>query len=216
MNGLCRSLWWSITAPLTVVGVAAAFLLLGVGEALLLLGIGTAATALVRWQLQQSSTPQGSWPAALSLAGGWSLLAVVGLAGAFGLGGLGASAAAIAVRALPLRGGRRSADRRGEDAGRPMAAAVGPPAELIPGDPLPQPSAVLTLSTPALCWTWRVSYVRLQRPNCPTYELAHLAALRSACLEELEQRDPVAFSRWLAGARAASDPARFFCPQQHR
>ena len=211
MSRLRRALWWSTTAPLATAGGALAFVLLGAGGALLLVGLGTGGAALVRWQLQQSPGRWDPWPALLSVLGGWGLLAVVGLVAEFGAAGLAASAALVAARALPLH--RLLPGGRGED-GHSDPGNV-PVAEVIPGDPLPQPAAVPTLSTPELCWAWRLSYARVQRRDCPAYQRAHLAALRSACLDELEHRDPAAFSRWLPTARAGCDPARFFCPRQH-
>ena len=54
---------------------------------------------------------------------------------------------------------------------------------------------------------------RVQRSTWPG-ERDALAQLRRACLDELERRDPCAFARWLATARAAGDPGRFFGRQQ--
>ena len=212
IDRLCRSLWWSVTAVLTTVGAGAAFVLLGVVPALVLLGLGTGATTLVRYQLRQASPAwRRSWPAVLDLLGGWCLLAVLGLAAEFGAAGIVLSAVVIAVRTVPLRRKRRP---EGTATAGTQAVAPGvPPAELIPSDPLPQPSEVAGLSTAQVCWAWRLSYVGMLRPDCPAYQLEHLAALRAACLDELQQRDPVAFERWLPTARAAGDPARFFCPR---
>lgn len=209
---LCRSLWWSITAVLTTGGVGAAFVLLGAIGALVLLGLGTGGTTLVRCQLRQTSDARATWPPLLDLLGGWCLLAVVGLTAEFGAAGIGVSAAVIALRILPLRRWwRAGCSRAGASGHYPVAPDV-PPSEVLPCDPLPQPSTVPGLSTAELCWAWRLSYAGTHRPDCPGYQLEHLAALRSACLDELEKRDPVAFQRWLPTARAASDPARFFCP----
>lgn len=218
---LCRALWWSITAVLTTFGVGAAFVLLGVIGALVLLALGTAATTLVRCQMRETTEGRRAWPPLLDLLGGWSLVAVVGLAAEFAAAGIGLAAAVVALRALPLLRKRRpeGAPATGTDpglAGPDVPPAELPPAELLPCDPLPQPSAVPGLSTAQVCWAWRLSYVGMHRPDCPGYQLEHLAALRSACLDALEQRDPVAFRRWLPTARAAGDPARFFCPEQHR
>lgn len=213
---LRRSLWWSITAVLTTLGVGAAFVLLGVIGALLLLGLGTAGTTLVRCQLRQTTEGQGRWPPLLDLLGGWSVLALVGLAAEFGAAGIGLSAAVAAVRALPPHRWRRREGDRPTATNTPGVAPDVPATEIIPCDPLPQPSAVRTLSTAEVCWAWRLSYVGMHRPDCPGYQREHLAALRSACLDELERRDPAAFRRWLPTARAAGDPARFFCPGQPR
>lgn len=209
---LCRWMWWSITAVLTTVGVGAAFVLLGPIGALVLLGLGTGGTTLVRFQLRQTSEARGTWPPLLDLLGGWCLVAVVGLTAEFGATGIGLSAVVVAVKTVPLHRWRRGEGARPAGAGHSAVTPDVPSTEVLPCDPLPQPSTVPGLSTAQLCWAWRLSYAGTHRPDCPGYQLEHLAALRSACLDELERRDPVAFQRWLPTARAASDPARFFCP----
>jgi hypothetical protein len=92
---------------------------------------------------------------------------------------------------------------------------AGPALERLPAPPLPDASALHGLSTPKLCWTWRASYVCLIRSPWPSY-MDNLTDLRRACLDELERRDPVAFAHWLPTARAAGDPARYFCQQSQR
>jgi len=81
-----------------------------------------------------------------------------------------------------------------------------------------------SLSDTELCWRWRTSFTALQRAVSPTARLGVLET-RSALLDELARRDPVGFARWLdGGARAASDPTRYFTgtpsgprlPQQQR
>jgi hypothetical protein len=69
-----------------------------------------------------------------------------------------------------------------------------------------------TLDLEELCWTWRRSYVCLQR--CRTVaETSRVVAARQRCLDELERRNPDGLSAWLeAGARAASDPSRYLRP----
>jgi len=62
---------------------------------------------------------------------------------------------------------------------------------------------------------WQLTYPRLARAETAT-DTERLTDLRRGCLAELERRDPVAFGRWLPTARAASDPARFFCPRSSR
>jgi hypothetical protein len=71
------------------------------------------------------------------------------------------------------------------------------------------PSAVSSLSAAQLCWVWRTSYVRLL-DTTDALETELLTRLRRHCLDQLQQRDPVAFHRWFPTARAASDPTRFF------
>lgn len=199
-----RSAWWWVTAVLTTVGVAGSFLAVGALASLVILGAGTVGTTMARYQLRLNTEGRLTWPPVLDVLGGWCLLAAVGLAAQFNAVGVGVSAAVIAARALRLHRKRRPADPPPD-----------PPAEVIPCDPLPEPSDVATLSTPQLCWAWRLSFGGTQRRDCPAYQLEYLRALRSACLDELERRDPVAFRRWLPTARAASDPGRFFCPPAH-
>ncbi len=67
------------------------------------------------------------------------------------------------------------------------------------------------LSDVDLCRAWRTSYVALQRA-ADSSELAAVAALRGGYLDELRRRDARAYDSWISsGARAASDPARYFC-----
>jgi hypothetical protein len=94
--------------------------------------------------------------------------------------------------------------------GAPAPPTEAPLTEQVSTEPLPVPATAPSLTTAELCWAWRVSYVRLGRASCDT-ELDHVAELRASYLDELWRRDPAAFHRWLPSARAAGDPARFFC-----
>lgn len=76
-----------------------------------------------------------------------------------------------------------------------------------PGPPL---TVLPSLSTWQLCWAWRRSYVHLGS-RVSAEGRAQLAELRRGLLDELQRRDPAAFARWFPTARAASDPARYFC-----
>lgn len=63
----------------------------------------------------------------------------------------------------------------------------------------------------ALCWAWRTSYVRMQRGS--RHHMMWIAIERRAYLDELERRNPTAFDAWrTSGARAPSDPSRYFIP----
>lgn len=57
-----------------------------------------------------------------------------------------------------------------------------------------------------LCSAWRSTYLPvLQADDAGTME--YLSAFRAACLDELEQRNPAAFTAWMnSGAKASSDP----------
>lgn len=156
----------------------------------------------------------------------WTVAATLITAGAVGAGVMpGASQALLLVAVVAtvgwwaLRGrGRTSTPPRTPTAHRQppssghLSPLHGPAMEELPMAPQPTVGKLRMLSTPQLCWTWRVSYVRIQRSSYPS-ELGELAELRSGCLEELQRRDPAAFARWFPTARAASDPARFFCPR---
>lgn len=84
--------------------------------------------------------------------------------------------------------------------------------------PQPQPPAKQVhtrvhsgTSTAAICWTWRRSYVALQKADRDDDRL-RLVLLRQQCLDELAVREPIGFHTWLTGgARAASDPTRYVC-----
>lgn len=68
-------------------------------------------------------------------------------------------------------------------------------------------------STASICWTWRRSYVALQKAHRDDDRM-RIVLLRQHCLDELAVREPIGFHTWLTGgARAASDPTRYVCPQ---
>jgi hypothetical protein len=83
--------------------------------------------------------------------------------------------------------------------------------------PVAQPlvvSVIRETPTAAICWTWRRSYVALQQARQLDDRL-RIVLLRQQCLDELAAREPSGFRTWLsAGARAASDPTRYVCPQR--
>lgn len=66
------------------------------------------------------------------------------------------------------------------------------------------------LPTDELCLAWRRSYLHLQRA-ADDHTQQRIILARQAYLDELERRDGTDFSQWLAGgARASSDPHRYF------
>ena len=127
--------------------------------------------------------------------------AAIALVATLGLGLLGA----LLVRrrrTRPLR------SRSNGDGGTTLTSTRATPRP--PHISLPRPTAAL--STAELCRAWRRSYPLLTLVTDPEL-LDRLARLRGHYLDELERRDPGGFRRWLeAGARAASDPARFVGP----
>jgi hypothetical protein len=216
---LATAVWWTATAPLTVVGVACAFVELGAGAALALTGFASAVTAFWAWQLREPATaaPPATSIAATGLLGGVWMLGLMGFVGVFGVVGLGICAllAASGGGLLLWTMRPRSTATREEDRRRSEPSGM-PALELLAEVQLPSPSAVAGLSTAEVCWAWRLSYLRVRRPGCPGYQMDHLVELRRACLDELEHRDPVAFRQWLPTARAAADPARAFSRQSEK
>jgi hypothetical protein len=66
------------------------------------------------------------------------------------------------------------------------------------------------LATEELILAWRLSFTMLRKARTPA-DIAQIASRRRDYLDELERRNPSAVRRWLkAGARAASDPTRYF------
>ena len=66
------------------------------------------------------------------------------------------------------------------------------------------------LSDSELCWAWRNSYFAAQRAASNPESLDRVSRARRGYLDEMQRRDPQGFATWLdAGARAASDPARY-------
>lgn len=69
-------------------------------------------------------------------------------------------------------------------------------------------ATVAALTDPDLCLAWRVSYVALQRHT--VRDRPTIVSFRAVVLDELQRRHPTEFHRWIsAGARAASNPARY-------
>jgi hypothetical protein len=209
-----RGLWWSITPLIGVAGVAGSYVLLGTGNAVLVAALAAFLATATGWILRSQPTrPRRVPPLPLiGVLGGAAGLAVVGLLLEVGPVGLAISAA-LAATGWPVlrRSGHRAEVSGSRCQGRTEATRpVGPALEHLPRDPLPSLSSLCTLGTPELCRTWQLTYPRLRRATSPA-ETEHLTELRRGCLAELEQRDPAAFGRWLPTARAASDPARFFC-----
>jgi hypothetical protein len=197
----------------TVAGLACGWLALGTPRALLLVTIIGALVTLGRWQLSQGpERPHPSGPEFMcGVVSGTAALAVTGLVATLGPLGwlLIALVAASGWWVLRSPTGIPAPRRPPSDSEQPTASR-GLAIESLPAPPWPPLASIATMSTPQLCWAWRVSYVRIQRSTYPG-ELEDVAQLRCACLEELHRRDPAGFARWFPTARAASDPTRFFC-----
>ncbi|MEO6879890.1 MAG: hypothetical protein ABI181_02935 [Mycobacteriaceae bacterium] len=83
----------------------------------------------------------------------------------------------------------------------------------------PEPAQNLQeLDSSELCWRWRwrTSFTALQHTATPAGRLS-LIETRAALLDEMARRNPQGFRCWLNdGARAASDPTRYFDGPQLR
>jgi hypothetical protein len=212
-----RILCWSLAGPLTLAGVAGSYLFMGTGPALFM-GCATAAVvAATASQVRLSGNRRHSFQelCLVGLAGGLAMLGLVGLILAIGVAGFGLAVLA-GVAAWPAF---RSLRRRpgpvptapSQDV-RPAMISAAPARESMTVPPLPVLPALASLPTATLCWVWRMTYLRLHGSSSPS-ETEAVIRLRRECLDQLEQRDACAFGRWFPTARAASDPARFFCPE---
>lgn len=99
------------------------------------------------------------------------------------------------------------------DPAPPTAAARPAPATPAPATPAPRPVAPrivpAALTVAELCTVWHRSYWLLHDTPSGSAR-AEIVATRERLLDELEQRDPIGFGRWLdSGARAGSDPRRY-------
>jgi hypothetical protein len=209
--------WCWATAPLIVAGACWAFLQFGAGAVLVVVAFAGSVIGFAVWALQpeQPMPRPTAGTVATGLLGGLGLLGLIGWVAAVGAAGLVVCALIVTTGVLVLRARRRPRAATDEPR-RPPPPSGAPPRESLAEGPLPLPHTLGELSTADVCWAWRVSYLRVRRPGCPGYEVAFLTELRSACLDELERRDPAAFSRWLPAARAAADPARAFCPESRQ
>jgi hypothetical protein len=69
--------------------------------------------------------------------------------------------------------------------------------------------AAQLMSDAELCFTWRRSFQALLDASTPAQRQA-VVAVRQACLDELERRNPLALSAWLeSGPTPAGGPERF-------
>jgi hypothetical protein len=211
-----RAIGWSISVALTALGVAGSGVFLGQGGALLLAAViagliaGMVAVTGSGRPFRAGTAKPARHPVVLGLAGGTVCLAVIGLIFELGAAGCWISVLVPAVGGLLLRARRRGAADFRRHASRQTSAGDPPAVEMVPVEPLPGQAALPFLSTAELCWVWRLSYARVRRAT-ESGQLQDLARHRRDYLDELQRRNPVAFARWLPTARAAGDPARFFC-----
>lgn len=79
---------------------------------------------------------------------------------------------------------------------------------------LPSSATCALLTDMQVCWWWRASYLKLQESMEPTQRLLVIET-RRVLLDQLADRNPHGFAQWLnSGARAASDPSRYFTGTQ--
>lgn len=140
---------------------------------------------------------------AAATAGAVAVLALLVVAGIAALAG-GAIAALVVVvgifitLAVPIVMSRRAAARR-------TRTTTAPPAALQPTAVRP----VIVLSTAELGQEWLRTTAVLAGPLDPMSRTS-LVLRRQEALDELECRDPVGFTRWLAaGVAPSSDPAEY-------
>ena len=94
----------------------------------------------------------------------------------------------------------------------PVAPGPSPVREVAP--PAPATASFGDLETDELILAWRLSFTMLRRARTAA-DVAQIAGRRRDYLDELERRNPSAVRRWLrAGARAASDPTRYFTSRE--
>jgi hypothetical protein len=207
-----RVIWWSLAAPVVVVGAAGSFLLAGAGAAVLLALLGAAGAWAINHagaELRKGSHRGHFRPPRprLCLYGAAATLSVAGLILEIGGAGSGIALFTAATGWLTFRHRSPAAPNAARQDIRQAAHDPAPTPQHASS--LPPPPSLASLTTARLCWLWRASYVRLYRSTSPR-ELDELGRLRRECLDQLEARDAAAFGHWFPTARAASDPARFF------
>lgn len=207
--GIYRILWLSVAAALGAVGAAVASLYLPWGTLIALAVIAAILGPLVATGVHTQTHEEAAVPlpyvlraTGVAVVGTVAVSGLVALFGAIALLGLGL----LAVMSPAVL--RRLLARAPHASGQEIAAQ---PHTVAPPGPAPAPPlACQTLSDAELCWRWRTSFAALQRA-ASTDERIRLIETRCALLDELADRDPAGFMRWLdSGARAASDPTRFF------
>lgn len=223
--GLYRTAWGQVVCVLGIVGTALAFLLLPAASVVALgmcsvLVVPLMGTAIYR----QGGDDDRNVPSVGQLISVCALAAVgcIAVAGLLALFGVAALLALMILAACSPVVLRHLADASHADEHAPPAVATANaaalPAPPRAAPPLPtslQPASCHLLSDADLCWQWRTSFAALQRAASATERLP-LVEARSALLDELADRHPEGFARWLnSGARAASDPARFLTSTRH-
>jgi len=215
-----RILWRTAVGAFTVLGAGLAFLFLPthtlIGIGVLVAVPGAAITAAVYTHTHTHDTHndndthndthndtdvppprylvKGAGLSALGVIAALGLIAVFGAAALLTLGLLAVGAPAVL---------------------RPLLAHAPHACTSTTVTPLPPPAASVPMDCQGftdaeLCWRWRTSFAVLQYTLAPAERL-HIVQTRATLLEELGRRNTDGLTRWLgSGARAASDPARYF------
>ena len=188
--------WSPLTALLAALAVTlCAGVLLGLAPACR----GRSGSVLRRRAARAATIGAGpvGWSALVSGAPPLALLTVVLL--------LGSSPWAVGlVRHAPGPGRARPAPP--SKIGAPLPAAT----ETSDGGPLVPHSDLGDLDDHQLCALWRGTFWQLDNLRSAAEVLA-VVAVRQACLDELERRNPSALHAWLeSGARASGGPERFW------
>ncbi|MGY1709345.1 hypothetical protein ACI8AC_07515 [Geodermatophilus sp. SYSU D00758] len=216
--------WWTAVLVGVCTGLAFAVVHLSAPE-LLLIGGGMAVLGVVHGLLVRGFELRGDRRRVLMSGLLHALPTVaVGLVHEFGYAGLLATAA-LGLGGLPLHQRHRLHTRVQAAApipagwARPGAARLGGVSRRHPAgvgaSGTDRPPPVSTSSTAQLCHDWRLSHRQLQCTGGVDGRHA-VVRLRARYLDELERRDPTGFARWLAGARADTDPAPFITsPRRH-
>lgn len=207
-----RSAWLTVCAISCVLGVAFAVFVCPPSVFVLM---GLAAVGVATLAVKASPPADGHEARQIGrivAVGAPALIGACGLIGAFAeLGWLWLLCLAIAGGPVWLH---QRLDPQASSAAteRPAKAKSAVP-QPRPAEPV-EPAELVRSDTAEICWTWRRSYVELQQARQVDDRL-RIVLLRQQCLDELSQRDPGGFHAWLsAGARAASDPSRYVCPQR--
>lgn len=231
---LYRRLWGGVVCLLAVAGFGIAVMALPWG-ALLALSLfaailGPLCGAGVYSQRRGRAAPFRH----VLVAGACAVVGVIAVAGfvdfvgAVALLGVGLLVVGFppVVRLLSLHAPRTPGAPRAPGTSKAAAQTAEAAQPQRPAQPILEPAPNFQrLDDSELCWRWRTSFAALQH-TVSSADRLHLIVTRAALLDELARRDPQGFSRWLnEGARAASDPARYFCHarenplrphQQHR
>jgi hypothetical protein len=218
-----RDLWVTLTAIIATVGVCVAFLTWEVAGVVGAFIAGAVMGGAMTAALAPENLPRPWRRAAMgAAASGLGVVAVAGLVVMLQAVAL-VVLLAVTLSAPPvvrLLQGKltakapkpaAAAEEQRQPSERPLDDLDG--AEWPDADPatieLSLPMAPESLDDDALCWAWRRSYVVLQRAHSATTRL-HVVEVRQAYLDELERRNAMGLSAWLAsGARAAGNPSRF-------